>query len=512
MPREAPHPQTFHLVPNSQPAMEATGRTENEAFVSRCLNVEADKADKDGQKVYGVEIGYQVSARSFPQVIARVGRDADIILPASSISAVQFSFEVHPESRAIIFLDKGRTQTSIESDGFRTDGDFRQAVVVPGTGYVIEADSVKQRYVFDLIWNGKDDLLKSHEEQDGYETSEARVQNSRCAQTVDDDGSEIRSFYATRAHIPTKGVVTRTNDEKILDSGNIASGGLIAIKQITLLNNSLTTPKMLRHEIKNLSCLSHANVMEYLGSSSSVPNTIPSYMPLKAGNVSDFFQKFPKLRSDQTTMIRLSRHMLCALDYLASQRLIHRDVNPANILYHEHKFQLADFGFVNHQNLAASVCGSLLYMAPEAFYRTHAQSPKMDVWSLFVTIADILHAGGFDERVCNTYEDILGSVRAAAATLPGLSPMARENPKMRTSAAQMLVKFFNGEGLSTARSQIAPISEPEDAPKAPQASKRYLRRKRSGVAKRKPREPKPFALHRRLVLMPRGDFDTVVHS
>lgn len=170
------------------------------------------------------------------------------------------------------------------------------------------------------------------------------------------------------------------------------------------------------------------------------------------------------------------------------------------------------FWLVNHQNLAASVCGSLLYMAPEAFYRTHAQSPKMDVWSLFVTIADILHAGGFDGRVCNTYEDILGSVRAAAATLPGLSPMARETPKMRTSAAQMLVEFFNGEGLSTARSQIAPISEPEDAPKAPQASKRYLRRKRSGVAKRKPREPKPFALHRRLVLMSRGDFDTVVHS
>ena len=45
---------------------------------------------------------------------------------------------------------------------------------------------------------------------------------------------------------------------------------------------------------------------------------------------------------------------------------------------------------------------------------------------------------------------------AAAA----LSPMAEENPEKRASAAQMLVKHFDGVGLSTPRAQVRPIPDP----------------------------------------------------
>ena len=43
--------------------------------------------------------------------------------------------------------------------------------------------------------------------------------------------------------------------------------------------------------------------------------------------------------------------------------------------------------------------------------------------------------------------------------LSALNVMARENPELRASAAQMLVKCFNGQGLSIPRHQISPIPD-----------------------------------------------------
>jgi hypothetical protein len=98
-------------------------------------------------------------------------------------------------------------------------------------------------------------------------------------------------------------------------------------------------------------------------------------------------------------------------------------------------------------------------MALEAVYRTHAQSPKMDVWSLFVVIGIVTQVGGLYDLKLTSYEEVLPRVRAAAAQYILLSPMAQENPELRASAAQMLVKCFDGQGLSTPRTQIGPIPD-----------------------------------------------------
>jgi serine/threonine protein kinase len=122
-------------------------------------------------------------------------------------------------------------------------------------------------------------------------------------------------------------------------------------------------------------------------------------------------------------------------------------------------FQLADFGLANQQQLANTFCGSPLYMAPDAVYRTHPQSPKMDVWSLFVVIGIVTQAGGLHDPKLASYEEVLPRVRAAAAQNILLSPMAQETPELRASAAQMLVKCFDGQGLSTPRTQVGPIPD-----------------------------------------------------
>jgi serine/threonine protein kinase len=187
-------------------------------------------------------------------------------------------------------------------------------------------------------------------------------------------------------------------------------------------------------------------------------------------------ERFPRARSDDNTLEQLLREMLEVLDYLAFRGLCHRDVKPDNILYvpinnHECIFQLADFGFANQKDLAQTYCGSPMFMVPEMYFHTYPQTPKMDVWSLFVTIVSIRRTASFDDKRVRKYTELLDLVRTAATILSPLSHMARQDPALRASAAQMLVQCFQGNGLTTPRGQVGPIPFPGDGPsRAPSPS------------------------------------------
>ncbi|KAF2245187.1 hypothetical protein BU26DRAFT_434010 [Trematosphaeria pertusa] len=131
-------------------------------------------------------------------------------------------------------------------------------------------------------------------------------------------------------------------------------------------------------------------------------------------------------------------------------------------------------------------------MAPEAMYQTRRQSPKMDVWSLFVVIGVVTQAGGLHDPTLADYGEVLPRVRAAAAQHAALSPMAQENPETRSSAAQMLVKCFDGQGLSTPRNQVGPMPDPASMLAQPQASEQREPDPRSKAPK--PRVKRPAAV------------------
>ena len=167
----------------------------------------------------------------------------------------------------------------------------------------------------------------------------------------------------------------------------------------------------------------------------------------------------------------VSHHMLQAIDFLATKGIVHRDIKPENILYvseqGQYKFQLGDFGLSNRQNIATTFAGSLLFMAPEIFQH-EGQTHKADVWSLYVTMLWTLDVEGF-RHVSRTFPTD-GSARARILSIASstnsvfsMRAMARLNPDERASAAQMLVKCFDGKGLVTARNKIPPLIEPVDA-------------------------------------------------
>ncbi|KAJ5092084.1 kinase-like protein [Penicillium alfredii] len=94
--------------------------------------------------------------------------------------------------------------------------------------------------------------------------------------------------------------------------------------------------------------------------------------------------------------------MLQALDFLAANEIIHRDVKPENIrftsLSHaQYSFQLGDFGLCNRAVSAATSVGSPLYMALEMLQEGD-QTHKADVWSLYVTMVWTMNVEEFRQR------------------------------------------------------------------------------------------------------------------
>ncbi len=160
------------------------------------------------------------------------------------------------------------------------------------------------------------------------------------------------------------------------------------------------------------------------------------------------------------------RHMLQALDCLECNGIIHRDVKPENILYilqpDGYLFQLGDFGLCNRAISAVTYAGSPIYMAPE-MYLSGVQTSKLDVWSLFVTILWTLNVGEFRHKQFKSIEEGRRAIIAASRleTVSKIQEMAIVNPERRASAAQMLVKCYNGVGLTTLRTQVpALVSSP----------------------------------------------------
>lgn len=176
----------------------------------------------------------------------------------------------------------------------------------------------------------------------------------------------------------------------------LVAGDLVAIKSISTSRLSSAQERTkLENEINLMKKLTHPNIVKLFGVEKSKPYYLLVMEYCEGGDLMRY------LRScghglPEATIREFSWQIGCGLRYLHAHDVVHRDLKPHNILLSgmgdRPVLKIADFGFARFlrpSDLAETVCGSPIYMAPEIQFGSR-YSANVDLWSVGVIIYELV--------------------------------------------------------------------------------------------------------------------------
>lgn len=168
------------------------------------------------------------------------------------------------------------------------------------------------------------------------------------------------------------------------------TGQTVAMKFIMKQGKSEKDIHNLRQEIEILRKLKHENIIGMLDSF-EVAQEFCVVTEFAQGELFEILEDDKCLPEEQVQAI--AKQLVRALHYLHSNRIIHRDMKPQNILISPGSVvKLCDFGFARAMStntvVLRSIKGTPLYMAPE-LVREQPYNHTADLWSLGVILYEL---------------------------------------------------------------------------------------------------------------------------
>ncbi|KAG8345949.1 putative protein kinase [Trypanosoma vivax] len=148
----------------------------------------------------------------------------------------------------------------------------------------------------------------------------------------------------------------------------------------------------LRSEIEIMTKLNHDNIIT-LFEAFETQQEFVVVMEYAQGELFEILEDDKTLPEE--VVQRIAKQLLQALYYLHSNRIMHRDMKPQNILIGQNgSVKLADFGFARSMSyntmVLTSIKGTPLYMAPE-LVQEQPYNHSADLWSLGCILYELLY-------------------------------------------------------------------------------------------------------------------------
>uniref|UniRef100_A0A0A9GW76 Protein kinase domain-containing protein n=1 Tax=Arundo donax TaxID=35708 RepID=A0A0A9GW76_ARUDO len=257
---------------------------------------------------------------------------------------------------------------------------------------------------------------------------------------------------------------------KVFRAAHRRTGARVAVKEIDRELVDERVRKSILQEREILNSIDHPNILRLLD---TIDTRNMLYLVLEycdGGDLDAFLNKHGRL--PEATAKDLMRQLAEGLKVLRERNIVHRDLKPQNLLLSTNGdaviLKIGDFGFARslmHENLAATICGSPLYMAPE-IWQGKDYDAKSDLWSVGVILFQLVT--GKLPFLGNNYYQLRQNILASdelnfpseieADLCPDCIDLCRRllhrDPKRRISFEE----FFNHKFLATARKH-EPISE-----------------------------------------------------